>query len=132
MIDPPGFALECFNPVGGYRDRFRTIGSGEKVSVMVDGRKVRYSLGLPVDASGQTADGKTFDGFVQFRDQLAADEDRLAKTLATKLLVFATGREMGFSDRDEIQRIVDASAKRGHGVRNLIAEVVLSNIFRRK
>tara|TARA_R110002049_G_scaffold2750_2_gene21447 strand:- start:227278 stop:229701 length:2424 start_codon:yes stop_codon:yes gene_type:complete len=132
VIDPPGFALECFNPIGGYRERFRTMGGGDKVSKVVDGRKVRYSLGLPVDVSGQMADGRTFADYPQFRDQLVKDDDRLARTLATKLLVFATGREMGFSDRDEINRIVESSAARRHGVRDLIHEVVQSKIFRRK
>ena len=131
-IDPPGFALECFNPIGGFRDRFRTIGGGDKVSAIVNGRKVRYSLGLPVDASGQTADGKPFAGFRQYRDQLAEDEIRLAKTLASKLLTFSTGREMGFSDRVEIEAIVKNSENHGHGVRDLIEQVVLSKIFRRK
>jgi len=132
MIDPPGFALESFNPIGGWRDRFRSLGSGDRVDVEVDGRQVRYRLGPEVDASGELPDGRTFSGFVEFRDTLAADPDVLARALATKLLVFFTGREMGFSDRAAIDRIVEQSAARGHGVRDLIELVVTSEIFRRK
>lgn len=132
MIDPPGFALECFNPVGTYRQRFRSLGDGDRVNLEVDGKKVRYKLGPAVDASGQLKDGRSFDGFRQFRDLLVADEDRLAKAFATKLLTFATGREMGFSDREEIERLVAKSRQQQHGVRELIHLVVNSQIFRAK
>ncbi|QDU94424.1 DUF1592 domain-containing protein [Lignipirellula cremea] len=131
-IDPPGFALESFDPIGGWRDRFRSLGDGEKVDLVVNARKVRYKLGQPVDATGQLADGRKFDGFRQFRTYLASDEDRLAKALTEKLLTFATGRELGFSDRAEVERIVQQSAADGHGVRNLLFLCVESEIFRRK
>ncbi|MFK8113047.1 MAG: DUF1592 domain-containing protein [Rubripirellula sp.] len=132
MIDPPGFALESFDPIGGWRDRFRSLGEGEKVTLEIAGRKVRYRLGPEVDASGELADGRKFDGFKQFRDLLASDEDLIARTLATKLLTFATGREMGFSDRSAIDAIVKKSKAKGHGVRDLIELVVASELFRRK
>jgi len=132
MIDPPGFALESFNPIGGWRDRFRSLGEGERINLEVGGRKVRYRLGSQVDATGQLLDGRKFSGFREFRELLAEDQKALAKTLATKLLIFATGREMGFSDRDVIDQIVQQSAAKGHGVRDLIHLVVTSEIFRRK
>ena len=65
-------------------------------------------------------------------DLLAQDDDALARALTTKLLTFATGREMGFTDRAEIASIVDRSGTTGHGVRDLIRQVVASEIFRRK
>ena len=132
MIDPPGFALESFNPIGGWRDHFRSLGEGEKVDLQVNGRKVRYKVGPKVDASGELQDGTRFDGFQEFRDLLAKDENLLAKTLATKLLTFATGREMGFSDRITINKIVQQSKIKGHGLRDLIELVVLSDVFRTK
>lgn len=132
MIDPPGFALESFDPVGGWRDRFRSLGDGERVDTLIRGQRVRYKLGLPVDASGELPDGREFSGYREFRDLLAEEKPRLARALATKLLTFATGREMGFSDRAEIERIVALSAKNGYGVRDLIRLVVTSHIFQRK
>jgi hypothetical protein len=53
MIDPPGFALESYDVIGGWRERFRSIGEGESVKATVQGRKVRYRLGHPVDAAGE-------------------------------------------------------------------------------
>jgi hypothetical protein len=131
-IDPPGFALESFNPIGGYRDRYRSIGGGDQVDKTVHGRPVRYRLGPEVDSSGQLADGREFADFAAFRDYLARDPDLLATTLARKLLTFATGRELGFSDRAEVDQIVKACAAQGYGVRDLLHRVVQSEIFRRK
>ncbi len=132
MIDPPGFALESFNPVGGWRERYRSLGDGERVDREVHGNKVRYKLGPPVDASGSLPDGQEFAGFREFREQLAGREDDLTRALTVKLLTFATAREMGFSDRPEIDRIVADSVSSGHGLRDLIRAVVASEIFRSK
>jgi hypothetical protein len=132
MIDPPGFALESFDPIGGWRDRFRVLGEGERVDAKVRGQRVRYQLGPPVDATGELPDGQPFRGYHEFRDLLAQDQDVLIRSLATKLLTFATGREMGFSDRPEIDRIVKQSAATNYGVRDLVRLVVTSDIFRRK
>lgn len=132
LIDPPGFALESFDPVGGWRDRFRSLGTGERVAKEINGFKVRYSLGPPVDATGQLLDGRSFDGFHAFRSLIAKDPDRLARALTTKLLTFATGREMGFSDRNEIERIVKASRSSDYGVRELVKHIVISTVFQKK
>lgn len=132
QIDPPGFALESFDPIGNWRDRFRSAGDGMQVKAEVRGNKVRYKLGPPVDASGELPDGRKFAGFVEFRDLLAANKPALAKALVSKFLTFATGREMGFSDRVEIERIVRQSANRDYGVRTLLMESIASEIFRRK
>lgn len=132
LIDPPGFALESFDPIGGWREYFRTLGEGEKPETLVRGRRVSYRIGSPVDASGEHGDYGPFDGYVAFRDRLAEDEERLARTLASKLLVFATGREIGFSDRPEIERLVAAQTQGERGVRDLIHAVVQSPIFRHK
>lgn len=132
QIDPPGFALESFDPIGGYRERFRGLGQGEKVNLEIRGQRVRYTLGLPVDASGELPSGEKFAGFAEFRDLLAQDPDRLARAFAGKLLTFGTGRELGFSDRAELSRLVAESRKSSHGLRDLVKLVVTSEIFRRK
>lgn len=132
VIDPPGFAMESFNPIGGFRERYRSLGGGDPTETVVHGRPVRYRLGPQVDSSGQLADGRSFADFRSFRDALATADDMLARTLATKLLTFATGREMGFSDRDDIEHIVRKSASQGHGVRALLDLVIASRIFQEK
>lgn len=132
VIDPPGFALESYDVIGGWRERFRSIGQGEVVKATVEGRKVRYRLGPPVDAAGELTTGAKFSGMAEFQKLLLADQDRVARCVAEKLLTFATGRAMGFSDRGEIDHLITASKTRGHGMRDLIHAVVQSVIFRNK
>jgi len=131
LIDAPGFALESFNPIGGHRERYRSIGAGERVNKEINGRRVNYRLGLPVDDSGEI-EGKAFADFNEFKTLVKADKNDFAKCLTTKLLTFATGRELGFSDRAEIKRIVSKLETQGDGLRDLIGLVVLSDVFREK
>jgi hypothetical protein len=132
VIDPPGFALESYDVIGGWRDRFRSLGEGQPVSVKVEGRKVRYKLGPPVDAAGELPGGEKFEDFAGFQKHLLASQDRVAKCVTEKLLTFATGRAMGFSDRTEIDRLIAASKARQHTMRDLLHAVVQSEIFLRK
>ncbi len=132
VIDPPGFALESYDVIGGWRERFRSLGEGEPVKLTVEGRKVRYRLGPPVDAAGELATGTKFAGMADFQKLLLAGQDRVARCIAEKLLIFATGRPMGFSDRSEIDKLVAASRAKGHAMRDLIHAVVQSEVFRRK
>ncbi len=132
VIDPPGFALESYDVIGGWRERFRSIEKGEQVSLTVQGRKVRYRLGPPVDATGELNTGVKFTGMSDFQKLLLAGQDRVARCMIEKLLTFASGRAMGFSDRSEIDKLVAQSKAKGHALRDLIHAVVQSEIFRSK
>lgn len=132
-IDPPGFALENFDVIGGWRDRYRSVGAGDRVDKYVDFNskiRVQYKLGPPVVASGELATGEGFKEIRDFKKLLLRDPDGLAAALGGKLLAYALGRPMGFSDRAELSRIV-ASVKPGqYGFRSLILEIVSSPTFR--
>jgi len=88
-IDPPGFALENFDVIGGWRDHYRSIGAGEPV--IVDGRKKRYLNGPKVDAADVLPDGRRFQDVDEYKQLLLADKDQLARALTEKLLSYATG-----------------------------------------
>jgi hypothetical protein len=132
IIDPPGFALENYDVIGGWRDRFRSIGEGEQVKLTVQGRKVRYRLGPPVDSTGELPSGATFNNLADLQKILLADQDRIARCLTEKLLTFATGREMTFADRPEIEHLVAESKTRQHSLRDLIHAIIQSPIFTTK
>ena len=134
VIDPPGFALESFNPVGSWREKFRVSGKGsigERVRKVVYGKRVQFKVGLDVDAASELPNGKTFDGFKGFRDDLSTQKEQLAKAFVTKLMTFATGRDMGFSDRKEIERIAKDHAP-DYGLKDLLKSVITSKIFKYK
>ena len=69
-IDPPGFALENFDVIGGWRDRYRAE-KGDSPPGKFRGRGIwEYRLGPPVDASGQLADGRKFKNIDEFKQLL--------------------------------------------------------------
>jgi hypothetical protein len=130
-IDPPGFALESFDVIGGFRDRYRSIGDGEPaprgpIDPMIG---ISFRLGPPVDSSGQLSDGREFSGIRQYQEIIAADSTRLLQNLAEQLAVYAIGRSGRFSDRAAIQEVVRRTQSHGGGVRTLIHELIHSPLF---
>jgi hypothetical protein len=129
-IDPPGFALESFDCIGGWRERYRVTGSGE--SVTIDGRRMAYHIGKKVDPSDVTEDGKPFANVDEFKQLLLRDKDQLARALATKLITYGTGAAPTSVDRAEIDRLVAAVREKDYGLRSLVHEIVKSELFRNK
>jgi hypothetical protein len=131
QIDPPGFALEAFDVIGGFRERYRSIGEGDaaprgSIDPFIG---ISFKLGPRVDASGQLADGTAFKGVQEYRSLLAEDASRLLRNLAQQLVVYATGREIRYSDRPAMDDIVRRTQTRGGGLRTLLHEVVQSPLF---
>jgi hypothetical protein len=130
-IDPPGFALESFDVIGGQRDRYRALEKGDPAPRgSIDPKiGISFKLGPPVDASGRLPDGRTFAGIAEFQDHLAAEPRRLLANLARQFTVYATGRDLAFADRAALRGIVEQAEARGGGIRTLIHEVVQSDLF---
>jgi hypothetical protein len=131
-IDPPGFALEEFDVIGGQRKRYRSLGLGDpaprgNIDPFIG---IGFKLGPPVNSSGTLPDGRTFSGIAELQSLLAADRDVLLANLARQLSVYATTRGMSFADRDDIAALVAATNKQGGGVGTLIQELVQSPLFR--
>lgn len=126
-IDPPGFALESFDVIGGWREHYRSIGKGEPV--IVDGQRMRYRNGPPVDASGVLPNGQEFQDIDEYKQLLLADQDQLARSLASKLVEYATGAAPTTVDRSEIEAIVRNVREKDYGLRSLVHEVVQSKLF---
>jgi mono/diheme cytochrome c family protein len=130
QIDPPGFALESFDVIGGWRDNYRTTGNGK--TVIVDGRRMAYHEGRKVDPSDVLPDGRAFQNIDEFKQLLLADKDQLARSLAEKLLTYSTGGAPETADRPAIEAIVQKIRDKNYGFRSLIQEVVQSESFRNK
>lgn len=129
-FDPAGFALEAFDPIGGYRSRYRSTGQGDNPPEQGETPwRIEYRLGLPVDASGQLPDGRIFHGPGALIDLLAEDPKRLAIAFVSHLSRYATGTPIRYADRDEIERIVDSTSDRNYGVRSLICAFSESPMF---
>jgi hypothetical protein len=112
-IDPAGFALEFFDPIGGYRSRY------------LAGRR----NAPPVDGSGQLPTGETFQDEREFKLLLLDRKERFAEALTEKMLTYATGRPITFRDQADVKQVAAACAVKGYGLRDLIIGVVTSDTF---
>ena len=111
-IDPIGLALENFDHLGRFRGR--------------------YSKQARIDPSGEMPDGSKFDGPDGIRDYLLARPNQFTKCLTEKLMIYALGRRLSFTDRGDIDSIVASAAKNGYGFRDLVKRVVASEAFHTK
>jgi cytochrome c553 len=131
-IDPPGFALENFDVIGGWRERYRTE-QGTQPPGRFRGRDIwEYKLGPTVDASGVSADGRKFKNIDEFKKLLLEREDQVTRNLTRNLLTYATGAGIEFADRDVVEQISARVKAQGGGLRTLIHQIVQSSTFQTK
>ena len=107
-MDPLGFALENFDPVGRWRDR--------------DGA-------LPIDASADMLDGSLVDGPVAFREALLQRHEELAGNVVEKLLTYALGRGLTHHDAPAVRAIVRQTGATEYRWSDVILGVVRSVPF---
>lgn len=119
MIDPPGFALENFDVIGGWRENYRAIDSDDK----------GWTDGPVVDASFTMTDGRPFQDIHGFKKLALSDVEQIARNLVNQVTTYATGAEVEFADRREIDQIVNLLSEDGYGFRSLIHAVTQSDIF---
>ena len=110
-IDPPGFALENYDPVGIWRKGYG-----------------KDSKGAKIDPSGVTPEGASFTDLATWQQIYTKQPQRLARGFATHFLTYATGAPPRFSD----EAALDDIASKTTNLRSIIREVVLSDIFRTK
>ncbi len=139
QIDPPGYALENYDPIGGWRERYRTL-TGKSVHEVVGfqdrkpiyGERLVYSEGSAVDAGDILADGRKFADLAGLKKLLLADPDQITRALTEKLVVYATGHRLEYSDRDAVEKIVARMREQKYGLRALVHAVVQSELFLNK
>ena len=136
-IDPPGFALEAFDPIGRYRDYYRTTETGQKLPetrVFFDDRYggVKFLKGPSVDTRSQLPGGTEIADVRTYKAALAARPEQLARSLVRKLATFATGANVEVGDELIVDAILKKSQASNFGLRTLIHEVVQSELVTRK
>ena len=109
-IDPAGFALENYDPIGAWR--------------------LSYDRKLKVDSSGRLPNGKTFSNPSEFRDLVIEQKETFLRCLTKKMLTYAIGRPTNSGDRLVVDGIVDEMQESSNGLRDLVKKIVLSETFR--
>ena len=108
-IDPPGFALENFDVIGGWR------------TVDESGRQV--------DASGTTVSGATVQGLSGLRALLLDQPEQFPRTVTEKLLAYALGRRLEYYDRPAVRTIVRDAAASEYRWSSIVLGIVKSPTF---
>jgi hypothetical protein len=110
QIDPLGFALENFNAIGKWREK--------------------YDNGRKVDMEGVLFRKHKFTNVIEFKDVLLLEKERFVRGLAGHLLTFSLGRKLSPADEIALDEIVEKSAVEGYRMKSLLREVVFSKPFR--
>ena len=133
-MDPPGFALESFDVMGGFRDRYRAAKEGVTPApgIGMDGQRFAFFYGLPVDCTGSLPDGPAFQDVRELKRLLLADPVPIARNFVRQLSVYATGAPVRFSDRPAIEKILQVTSADNYGVRSIVHELVQSDLFQTK
>ena len=134
-IDPPGFALESFDVMGGWRERYRAFAEDVKPEpgIGLSGQPFAFHYGLPVDSAGVLVNGAAFQDIRQFKRLLLDREERtVARNAVSQLVVYATGAPTGFSDRQQVEEILDKTRGSDYGLRDIVHRIVESDLFRNK
>jgi hypothetical protein len=110
-IDPLGFALEAYDPIGHFRSA--------------------YPNGAAIDTTGEYR-GQPISSPADIRAYLTKHPDLLAQNLAHRLLTYALGRPLGFTDQPALRRLHADWKAKDHTLRELIHLITTSELMRQR
>ena len=110
-MDPLGLGLENFDPTGRWRTSYGKA---------------------PVDASGVMADGRAFNGPRELKQLLLTERERIARNLSKRMLSYALGRSILFTDEPALQRLDKTLLENHFDPEPFLIELVKSYPFRMK
>jgi len=111
IIDPPGLALENFDPIGRWRER---------------------DSGQPIDATTTLPGGIAVSGPSGLRDAILSRPELFVSTLTEKLMVYALGRRLEADDIPAVRRIVREAARTDYRFDDIVLGIVRSIQFQQK
>ena len=110
-MDPLGLGLENFDAIGRWRESYGKAA---------------------VDASGVMADGRKFEGPKELKMILMTEKEKIARNLSSRMLSYALGRSVIFTDEPALQRLDAALLNNNFDPEPFIIELVKSYPFRMK
>jgi hypothetical protein len=109
VIDPVGFALENFNPVGQWRQA--------------------TSDGAPIDTAGVLADGSKVDGPAALREVILSRPDAFITILTERMMTYALGRGVEPADMPVVRKVVKSAAQQDYRFLSIVMGIVESAPF---
>jgi len=110
-MDPLGFGLENFNPIGQWRDQ---------------------ENGKPIDTGGELPGNLKFNGPSEMRKVLMGEKDKFTRTLTSRLLGYALSRGMEVCDQPTLLRLEKTLKENDYRSQALIIAIVKSYPFRNR
>lgn len=112
-IDPLGYGLESFDPIGRWRTTYPKAQGNAKI-----------------DPSGKFPSGESYTDFVGFKNVMSESRQELfARNLIEKLLTYSTGRHMERVDQFAIDDLLKKAKADGYALRTMLVDVLTSEIF---
>ena len=108
-LDPPGFALENFDPMGRWRDN---------------------ENGKPLDTTAEMPGGRAFATPAEFRKLLMDDKALFVRNFCTRLLGYALGRGIELHDQPALLRLEQTLRDNDYHCEPLIIAVAKNPLFR--
>ena len=131
-IDPLGFALEYYDPVGRKRSEYRHV---EELPIEREGttftRKLKFT-NVPIEAAMKLPNGLEVRDLPTLKAALMVDKERIFKGIIGKLISYAHGREVTRADRPYIDAVFKSAAKQNNSLRTAIHAIVAHPEFGRK
>ena len=131
-IDPLGFALEYYDPVGRKRNEYRHV---KEIDVK-DGetafqKKIKFTK-VPIEAAMKLPNGREVRDLPSLKVALMADKERILKGIIGKLISYAHGREITLADRPHIDEVYTSVAQNDFSLRATIHAIVAHPAFGKK
>jgi hypothetical protein len=116
-IDPLGFSLEAYDPVGRWRKSYP---------------KPKNAKDAPkIDTTGEFPSGEIYADFADFKKVIRDTRaDLFSRHLVRQLLTYTTGRTMELGDDLRLDHLHEKVKKQGLGLNTLMVECLMSEIFR--
>ncbi|RMF38485.1 MAG: DUF1592 domain-containing protein, partial [Planctomycetota bacterium] len=131
-IDPLGFALEYYDPVGRKRTEYRHV---RELPAEQEGttftKKLKFTT-APIDAAMTLPNGREVRDLPTLKAALMADRERIFKGIIGKLISYAHGRQISHADRPHIDAVCESIAQRDYSLRATIHAIVAHPAFGRK
>lgn len=118
-LDPYGLALENYDAIGKWRERF-------------NGEGFRGNNAPVLDVSGSFPDGRKFTTLADYKSGLLAQKEKFARAFSTKMLTYALGRPVGYADHELIDSLADSMKQNDYRIHSLIHAIAASDPFMTK
>lgn len=127
-MDPIGFAFQNFDLSGRWRD----VEHHQYVRNELDGKVEWYGKGdtRPVDTNGHLPNGEVFKTYPEFKRLLTEHyADDIMRGVMKKLVLYGTGKQPDIAALEQIDVIMQRTAKSGHPMRDALKALIQSPIF---